>query len=145
MAKNQIKLDTEGWLDGLIEGLDEAGADVERIVGRMMREAAHKIAHDTKKGLAKANLPAQGKYSIGTTDRSVAYFPQVEWNGLVASIPVGFDFSVAGAGGFLITGTPRHRPDKVLHDMYKNKKYMSAVHRDMWDSLWNSLEAFKGG
>ena len=141
---NQIKLES-GWLDKLITQLDAADADVERIVGRMMRETAHKIALDTKKGLSKANLPAQGTYSIGTTSRSVAYFPQVEWNGLIASIPVGFDFSVAGAGGFLISGTPRHQPDKVLHDMYKNKKYMAAVHQDMWDSLWTSLEATLNG
>ena len=55
--------------------------------------------------------------------------PQPEWDGFVASVSVGFDFSVPGAGGYLITGTPKMAPDKQLHKIYKGKKYMQEIQK----------------
>ena len=136
----QMKLDISG-LKGIVETLDSMNGDTQQIVGRLMREAAHKIALDTKSAIAAANLPAGGKYSIGTTGRAINYFPQVTWEGLVGSVPVGFDFSLAGAGGFLISGTPRMSPDKALRKMYKSGGYMRAVHEKMWDDLWMEIDS----
>lgn len=133
----QMRLDASSLYGDLIPKLEAMGADVQNIIGRQMREAAHKIALDTKKALGAQFLPAKGRYSTGTTARSINYFPRVEWEGNVASVPVGFDFSLAGAGGYLISGTPRMQPDKELHKMYKQKKYMGTVHREMWEELYD--------
>lgn len=141
----QMRLDTDKLYGDLIPKLDAMGADVEKIIGRQMREAAHKIALDTKRALSAGFLPAKGEYSIGTTGRSINYMPHVEWEGNVASVPVGFDFSLAGAGGFLISGTPRMSPDKELHKIYKQKKYMSQVHKEMYEELYDIWLAMWNG
>ena len=136
---NQMKLDMSSYKELIME-LDSMDVDVKSVIGRLMREAAFKISLDTKHAIAAANLPAGGTYSIGTTGRSINYFPQVEWEGNIGSVPVGFDFSLAGAGGFLISGTPRMAPDEALRKMYKLGGYMRAVHEKMWDDLWDEID-----
>ena len=81
--------------------------------------------------MAPSYLPAGGKYSTGKTEATIVDNPQVEWSGSRASIEVGFDFGKPGAGGFLITGTPKMKPDKELNRMYKGKKYMKQIQDQM--------------
>ena len=57
--------------------------------------------------------------------------PKVEWSGTVAEVGVGFDYSMPGAGGFLITGTPKMQPNRELNRIYKQKKYMRQIQSDM--------------
>lgn len=130
MSRNTLRLDTSGF-SGLLRRLDELGGDVKQAVDESLQQASKKIASDTKKALSKPNLPARGKYSRGATERSIIENALVEWDGSVASIPVGFDFSKLGSGGYLITGTPKMRPDQELHRMYKGKKYMNRIQSDM--------------
>ena len=138
MARNTLKLDTSGF-ESLLRKMDEMGGDVKHTVNKALGEASKKITADTEAALAVANLPAGGKYSSGDTMRSVIRDNGVRWDGLTGWVPVGFDFSAPGAGGYLITGTPRMRPDAALHKMYKQKKYMRQIQDDMSDVILNSI------
>ena len=139
MARNTLKLDTSGFEKMLME-LDAVGGDVQKVVEEALTKAAAKIAQDTETAMAKQNLPAQGSYSSGDTLKSVIRDFRVEWEGMVGSVPVGFDFSMPGAGGFLITGTPRMRPNKALNQMYKQKKYMGEIQTQISDVIFDALQ-----
>lgn len=136
MVKNQrktLRLDTSG-LEELIRKMDNIGIDVKPSVERALTEAGRKISNDTLEALSDQYLPRQGKYhgSVRDTEESVIRDPQVTWEGSVAWIPVGFDFSKPGAGGYLISGTPKMQPDKELNRMYKGKRYMKQIQEQMY-------------
>ena len=65
--------------------------------------------------------------------------PSVEWSGWLAELPVGFDKTKPGAGGWLITGTPRMRPDYALERIYVNKRYANRVQKDIEEVLKDEL------
>lgn len=130
MGRTTLKLSTKG-LEELITKFDQLGGDIKKVTEEALEEAGKKIGNDTLDALAPANLPAGGKYSTGETKNSVVQNPKVEWSGSVAEIGVGFDYGKPGAGGFLITGTPRMRPDDALNKMYKQKRYMTQIEKEM--------------
>lgn len=132
--RNTLKLDTSGFVE-MLRKLDSLGGDVKKATQDALLQASETIYEDTIDAMQKSNLPAGGKYSRGTTMESIIRDAQVTWEGLVGSVPVGFDFSKPGAGGFLITGTPKMQPDKELHRMYKQKKYMRDIQNDMGDVI----------
>lgn len=142
--RKTLRLDTSG-LDHLLIQLDELGKDVKPAVNYALKHAAVKTRDDTLRALWKSDLPAKGKYSTGATQKSVLHFPKVEWDGDVASIPVGFDFDEPGAGGFLISGTkvngtPRMKPAKELRKIYKGKPYIKQLQQQMWDDVMRELK-----
>lgn len=121
-------------LNGLAEyaeKLEKAGVDIQPVMEGALNEAAKTITADTIAALAPANLPAGGKYSQGRTMESVLTDGQVTWMGSIAEVPVGFDFSKPGAGGLLITGTPKMRPDDALNKIYRQKRYMANIQKMM--------------
>ena len=145
MARNTLKLDTRG-LTEYLKKLQEVGGNVQKAVDDALIQTAETIREDTEEALSSSNLPAGGKYSTGTTKESIVSDSQVTWEGFVASIPVGFDFSEPGAGGFLITGTPRMQPDRKLNQMYKGKRYMNNLQKDMIDVVLDYItDAMTGG
>lgn len=123
----------------MLTELDRLGGDVKRTVDKALKRAGDKIAADTLTAIDSANLPAKGVYSKGDTRESVITEPQVTWDGNVASIPVGFDFSKPGAGGYLISGTPRMRPDMALQKMYRQKKYMAEIQNEISDAVMQEI------
>lgn len=135
---NTLNLDTKGF-DELIEKLDELGADVKKIITDALEQAGETIEEDTLEAVEKSNLPAKGIYSKGITRLSVTRSPKVVWSGSRAEIGVGFDYSKPGAGGYLITGTPKMQPDHALNKMYKGKKYMSDINKDMQEVFMDEI------
>lgn len=138
MVRNTLRLDTSGF-EAMLKRLEGLGGDVNRTVEKMLTQAADTIRQDTFAAMDDANLPAQGKYSTGTTKESIITDSSVHWEGQVAWVPVGFDFSKAGAGGFLITGTPRMKPNAELNRMYKQKKYMAHIQQMMGDVVLGEI------
>lgn len=130
MARNTLKLDTTGF-ESMLAKLDSLGGNVKEAVQETLTKAGETISRDTIAALDSANLPAGGHFSKGDTRAAVIQDAQVRWEGLTGYIPVGFDFSKPGAGGFLITGTPRMRPDAALSKMYKQKSYMNQIQKDI--------------
>lgn len=132
MSKNTLNLDTSG-LDELINKLKKLEGDVKGAVTDAMEQAAQTIEEDTREAVQPPNLPAMGKYQgkEKDTEKAIVTGAKVTWSGTTAEINVGFDYSKPGAGGFLITGTPRMAPDKALNKIYKQKKYMTQLQADM--------------
>ena len=130
MARNTLKLQLGGF-EELITKLEGLQGDVKGAVTDSLEQAAETIEWDTKDAVKHANLPAEGIYSQGDTERSIVENSKVNWSGTLAEIGVGFDFGKPGAGGYLITGTPRMKPDYELQKIYKKKKYMTALQKDM--------------
>ena len=129
MGRNMLKLDTTGF-DRLIDHLKELDGNVQEAVTDALEQAGETITEDTHDAVSPPNLPAGGKYSHGDTEASIVE-PKVTWVGTTAEMPVGFDFSKPGAGGWLITGTPKMRPDMALQKIYKRKKYMQEIQKDI--------------
>ena len=138
MARNTLRLDTKG-LERLLIEFEGLGGDVNRAVEDALKPAAEKIRKDTIAALSPTNLPARGKYSSGDTLRSVITDTSVQWEGQTAWVPVGFNFSEPGAGGYLITGTPRMKPDQQLNTIYKKKKYMNEIQKEMSDVVMSHI------
>ena len=144
MARNRVQFNFEKFSD-LIEKFDKAGADLEKIMTEVLEDTAEEITNDTFAALAHANLPRSGDYSTGDTEDSVETDPKVEKNGSMLEVSVGFDKSKLGAGGWLITGTPKMDPDKPLADIYTNKKYENKLMKTVKKKLSEELEKIVGG
>lgn len=144
MGRTVLKLETKGFIQ-YGEKLDRLGADLKAIFTDALEQAGETIGEDTLDAITEGNLPAGGKYSTGDTEASVVRSPRVEWEGTTGSIGVGFDFGKPGSGGFLITGTPRMRPDKALNQMYKGKRYMKKIQQDMVDVFNDEIQRRMGG
>lgn len=126
------------------EEIDKLNGDLKKIMTDALEQAAETIETDTIEAVAKANLPATGKYSKGKTEQSIIRGSRVEWSGSVAELPVGFDKSKPGAGGFLITGTPRMRPDYALEKIYVQKRYVNQIQKDITEVLEDEVKRLKG-
>lgn len=140
---NTMKLDTEGF-EPMIRRLENLGGNVKKAVADALGQAAETIAEDTKEAVTSANLPAGGKYSRGATAKSVITDASVNWQGDIAYIPIGFDFGAPGAGGYLITGTPKMKPDAALHRMYKQKQYMNFIQDGISEVLMDYISDAMG-
>lgn len=127
----------------MAEKIDRLGGDLKKIIDEALNEAGEKITADTHAAMAKGGLPAQGKYSTGKTEGTIIN-GRVSWSGSVAELPVGFDKSKPGAGGFLITGTPRMRPVAALEKIYVQKRYVGNIQRMITKRLESELKRLGG-
>lgn len=134
-----LRLDLSGF-DRLMEKLDRLGGDLKEVTEDALGQAAETIEWDTVDAVQKPNLPRGGKYSNGDTEASIVRDAKVEWEGTTGSIGVGFDFGKPGAGGFLITGTPRMAPVGPLTEIYKRKRYMSQIQKDMQEIVSDAIK-----
>lgn len=139
MAKrNTLHLDLKGF-EELITKLESLGGDVKEVVTDALAQAAETIEEDTRDAMNPQNLPAHGIYSTGETKKSIAK-PEVSWSGNIAETGVGFDYGKQGAGGFLISGTPRMKPNAELEKIYVRKKYMKQIQSDMQDVVMDAID-----
>ncbi len=127
--RNTLRVDLSGFTE-LITKLDEVGGNVKKAVDDALIQAAETVQEDTLDALEKQNLPRQGVYSLGRTEKTIVK-PTVTWVGSKASAGIGFDYAKKGAGGFLISGTPRMKPDRSLENIYARKKYAAKLVEDM--------------
>ncbi len=140
----RFKLEIGGF-DELITCLDELEADIKGIMTDILDGVGEDVGVRTKEAMANQNLPRQGKYSSGDTKKSTIINPETQWEGLTATIDIGFDKSQKGVGGLLITGTPKMRPNWKLEDIYVNKGYMKRINSDISDRLSEEILDALGG
>jgi hypothetical protein len=105
-------------LEELAERLDNCGGDLKKAMGKVLDDFADTVTDDTMKAVENSNLPAKGKYSKGDTKKAIIHGQKTSWEGYVGEIPLGFDKSKPGAGGWLLTGTPKMAPDYALQNIY---------------------------
>ena len=109
-----------------------------------MEEAAKQVQEDTADAVESANLPAGGQYSDGETRASIVRDVTPKWSGSIGEVHLGFDKSKPGAGGFLITGTPKMAPDAALAEMYSGKKYQRQINKMIEEHLQKALDELGG-
>lgn len=137
--KNSINIDFSVFSD-FADELDRLGADLKTIFTDVMEQEGETVAEDTKDAVSKSNLPAQGRYSQGDTEASIVMQPKVEWSGELGEMGLGFDKTKPGAGGFLITGTPKMQPVSQLVDIYGRKSYERKLTNDIMDYLGAEID-----
>lgn len=142
--KSMISIDFSNFAD-YAEKLDLLGANLKSVFSKAMEEAAEKVQADTIAALEDAHLPAGGKYSQGDTKKSVIPDPKTTWEGSVGEIGLGFDKTKQGAGGFLITGTPKMRPDLALERIYGTKRYENQLKKQIEKALQKEIDRIMGG
>ena len=141
--KNYIAVDFSAFAE-YAEKLDRLGADLKDVIGDAMEEAAKQVQEDTADAVESANLPAGGQYSDGETRASIVRDVTPKWSGSVGEVHLGFDKSKPGAGGFLITGTPKMAPDAALAEMYSGKKYQRQINKKIEEHLQKALDELGG-
>jgi len=141
--KNWISIDMYAFAD-YADKLDKLGADLKKVLGEAMEEGAAKVEEDVLKAIEPANLPEKGKYSRGKTKESVIKDAKVKWSGSYGEIGVGFDKSKPGAGGWLITGTPKMQPDQALAKIFQTKKYANKINDEIKKELQKELDKLGG-
>ena len=141
--KNYIAVDFSNFAD-FAEKLDRLNADLKQIFGDAMERAAERVQEDTREAVESSYLPAGGKYSTGDTQSSIIRDTKVKWSGSVGEVHLGFDKSKPGAGGFLITGTPKMQPDAALATMYTGKKYQRQINDQIKKDLQEALDELGG-
>lgn len=145
MARKQmISIDFKNFSD-YAEKIDKLGANLKSVFSKAMEEAAEKVQQDTIAAIQPVNLPAKGRYSTGDTLNSVIRDPKTKWEGSVGEIPIGFDKTKPGAGGWLITGTPKMRPDYALEKIYGTKRYESELKKTIEKALQREIDKIMGG
>lgn len=144
MGRNRLTLDFNIFEDYL-ERLENLGEDLREVIGETMEDAADDVQSDTHSAIAHGNLPAAGKYSRGATEAAVLQNPKTEWSGSVGEIHLGFDKSVPGSGGWLITGTPKMAPDAALAAIYASGSYQRTMVKMIEGSLQNRIDEIMGG
>ena len=144
VRKNSLSIDFSNFAE-YAERLDELNADLKEIFRDAMEQAAETVEWDIMDALADANLPALGKYSQGATEASVIRDAKVQWQGMLGEIPIGFDKTMPGAGGWLITGTPKMRPDYKLEDIFSRRKYEKKIMKQIEEHLQEEIDERLGG
>jgi hypothetical protein len=139
-----ISIDFKNFSD-YAEKIDKLGANLKSVFSKAMEEAAEKVQQDTIAAIQPVNLPGKGRYSTGDTLNTVIRDPKTKWEGSVGEIPLGFDKTKPGAGGWLITGTPKMRPDYALEKIYGTKRYESELKKTIEKALQREIDKITGG
>lgn len=142
-GRNKFNIDWSQFEEYAIE-LEKYGQSVKQTFTNVMEQEVENVQADTLDAVSKANLPANGKYSQGDTQKAIDLYPKVEWSGTTGSIGLGFDKTKPNAGTFLITGTPKMRPDYELEKIYVRKKYVKEMTDDIFEYFMDSLKSIKG-
>lgn len=132
-------------LEELAERLQDVGGDIKKTMSDVLEDFADEITTATERAVRKEFLPAEGEYMKGSTERSIIRDAKPEWNGYVASIGVGFDKLKPGSGGWLITGTPRMKPDLELQKIYggwakAQSKFIKDLNLDARQIMLDAIE-----
>ena len=143
MATNKVSIDFSGFSD-YAEQIEKLGGSLKEVFTEALEKAAETIQADTLAALDNGNLPAGGKYSKGDTADSVIDDLEVTWSGSLGEISVGFDKTKPGAGGWLITGTPKMSPDKALNQIYKSQSYMNKRKKEMEEVFIEAVNRLMG-
>lgn len=143
MAKNKVSIDFKAFSD-YAERIDQLNGDLKEVITMALEKAGETIQADTLAALDATNLPAGGKYSRGDTADAVIDDIRVTWSGSVGEIGLGFDKTKPGAGGWLITGTPKMAPDRALQKIYKQQSYMNKRKKEMEEVFIEAVNRLMG-
>lgn len=135
MARKKIGLQVEG-IDEYMAKLDQVGGSQAMKRGVESALKASKAYVNPKIEASMAKLPAGGRYSTGDTKKSIDKDMSVDWEGMTASIKVGFDFSKSGLTSiYLMYGTPKMSPVSGLKAAIYGAKAKKEIARVQGEAL----------
>lgn len=135
MAK--LKLDFSG-LDKMIEDMHKMGANVKEVAESALKKSRDYINSNLESAMTPHNRS-------GETMKSLKDAP-VEWSGIVAKIPVGFDIKNGGLPsiflmyGTKVYGTPRVKKDMKLYKAIYGKATREKVQEIMKNEFQRVLD-----
>lgn len=118
------------------EELEKLGGHttLQRAVEGGMKATKQKVNPQIKTAMSAGNLPAGGGYSVGDTMSQFNNEFDVEWQGNMATIKLGFNLVSGGITSiFLMYGTPKMQPANGLREALVDspakisKKEMQAI------------------
>lgn len=127
-----MKLDIKG-LEDMLERIKKAGGKIEQATEKALKESAKPFYDDLQAGI-------QAHYKTGDTELSLRS-TNVEWNGNVASLKVGFDMNRGGLPALILEyGSPKQpaRPfirPAITRNKPKAKKIQQKVLGDILKEL----------
>lgn len=114
----KLELDFSGF-DKILDELNEMGENAKEVTDDALREAFKIITRKAEDAIQKPNLPRQGKYSSGRSEKSLVHDPKITWSDSVASVDVGFNIKKGGLPTiFMMYGTPRYMKVQALYDAF---------------------------
>lgn len=143
--KKMIALDFSAF-SAYAEKLEKLEADLTEIFAKAIEEAADKVQKDVTEAVQPQHLPAGGKYrgQQHDTENSIIQDTKPKRRGSILEVGLGFDKTKPGAGGFLITGTPKMQPDQKLADLFQKKKYANDIQKQIEKSLQAEIDKRMG-
>lgn len=142
MARNRIGLQVKGF-EEYMDKLDQIGgsAAMKRGVESALKASKQYVTPQIERVMAESNLPAAGKYSTGDTKQSIDKDMTVTWEGMTASIKVGFDFKESGMKSiFLMYGTPKMPPVAGLYEAIYGAKVKREIAKLQGEALDKVIE-----
>lgn len=146
MGRNRIGLQVKE-LDDYMAKLDELGSSdaMKRGVESALKASKQYVNPQIKSAMSR--LPAKGKYSTGGTEESIDTDMRVDWDGLTATIKVGFDFKKSGLKSiYLMYGTPKMSPVNGLKAAIygaKTQKELATIQEEVLQKV--ILRIMEGG
>lgn len=140
---SKMKLEFDGFSE-IVKRFEKLDADIKPVVEKALTETHRIITEKAQFAVQKPNLPAGGRYSRDTTERSLVTQPEIEWNGTVASVFVGFDIKHGGLPSvFMIHGTPSYMKNQLLYDAFYGDQTIGEVRRVQKEIFTEAMEALE--
>lgn len=127
----RIKLQFTAW-EQLAESLDKLDGNVKKATEEALIESHKAITPKIEAAFA----PHSTKFS-GDTLKTLRKQSKVEWEGLVASIPIGFDIGKGGlASVFIMYGAPTVSADRKVYNAFygaATKKQINEIQKEIFE------------
>ena len=128
--KNKMGIEFEGFNE-VISRITKLGGNAKDITNKGLKETHKIITKKADDAVQKQNLPAKGKYATGLTAKTLKREADIEWNGTIGSVSVGFSISKGGlASIFMIYGTPRYMKNQKMYNTF----WSSKTHNEVLDA-----------
>lgn len=124
------------------EELENLGADLTKVFSEIMEDVGEEVQVRTKEAVADPHLPAGGKYRGNPSDTlaAIEMNPKPVVSGGLVEVGIGFDKSKPSPGGWLITGTPKMKPDAELEQIFVRKRYRNKMIKQINEALQDEID-----
>ena len=127
--RNRVRIQFGGF-EEYAERIDRLNGDLKSIFNEALIESKKLVTPEIKKKMEKHHL-------TGDTEESIDENFEVDWNGNIGEIKVGFDIKEGGLPSiFLMYGTPRVKPDKKLYNSIygaATKRKISELQKEIFE------------
>lgn len=129
----KFKLEFDG-LSEMVERLEKLNGDLKTTTENALKATFSVVTPNIQNAI---NASQYNFNRTGQTKRSLVKMPAIEWDGMVASVPIGFDIGGGGlASIFLMYGTPSIQPDRGLYTAIygaKTQKQVAQIQREVFE------------